>query len=579
MSVLISLLVACGAQNKDEMTLSGSVTVPASLSAQAAGPLFVGVSRTDNVDLMQSDPLNQIVTMVPADGSSFSIDLTTCDVQIGEEVFVFAFADNDYTGGVPNPTPGDVIGFYVNNETLSTKIKLTAGTNSLNLNANRLQYDISPEVIGLIDGTDSGEVILIAYAGNFNSLNFTDLDTDAIIGYQKFYKGAAPCLYSLKIMPYITPEKYSMPIKSVYIIALLDKNGNGVPDAGDSIGFPINGTDGDYPMAINIQNAVNSTTTVYFKKTISAAPTSTEPLKISGTFDAPSGYDSSSPMFFIVAKSSDPNEVFTNMLDTVKYFKNVTSSYNSSAGTFSFDEDLSSSGLASGDTVMIIALWDKDFVSGLPEATAGDIVGFIQNKSAFAFTVQLNSGTNTITKTTDSTYLYNGTTGYDFSLKRTVYDHDATIKFKLEQGTLTNTEFANGNLVQVIVLYDATSYTLTTYSSFKTNINMDNIIGSKSVLIEHDLDATVTSRYTMAVMPAIPTSITGISTLDFSIPNIYVVAFLDANGNGKPDTGEKIAFYYKNSIATLYQNVPDKITLVDGANVISSKNVKFSQTY
>ncbi len=565
---IVIAFVSCGAPGSNEITVSGDIVIPAELSAEVKGPVFIGVSRTDDMELMRSDPLNQIVTLVPADGLSFEVDLTDSGLAAAEDVFIFAFADNDYSGGIPNPTPGDIIGFYVNGETLSTKFRLKNGESDLTINAVRNTYDISPSVIGIIDGADSGDVILIAYAGDFNSLDFSELDTNAIIGYKKISKGTAPCSFELKIFPYITPEKYSLPLLGVYIIALLDRNSNGIPDSGDIIGFPVNGTEGSYPMAINIQNGVNSCSTLYFKKNVSEPVDPENPMRLTGTFDAPSDYDGT-PMFLVVAKSSDPEEVFTDMIDTVKYFKNVSTNYNSSAGTFSFDEDLSSSGLAEGDTVMIIALWDKDFAGGFPEASTGDMAGFLQNKNAFAFTVQLNSGVNNITRESDGSYTYGSAGGYDFSVKRTIYSHSASIRFRLEKGTLTDTEFANGNLVQVIALYDETGS-----SVINKAIDMDSIIASSKALIEHDLDATVTSRYSMNIFPAIPSSITGIDPDDFSISNVYIVGFLDSNGNGIPDSGEKVAFYYR----WLFVYLPDSITIVDGANV-PDKNIRFSQTY
>jgi len=567
---LIIVLSSCGAEYSNELSLSGKIIVPHELAPEIKGPVFVGVSYTDDVELMRSEPLEQIAVIVPAEDSGFHIDITESGLKPGDNVFIFAFADNDYSGGIPNPTEGDIVGFFVDEESLSTRFTLKQGDSVVTLNTGRRTYDISPEVIGVIEGSDAGEVIIIAYAGDFNSLNFSDLDTDAIIGYKKINKGSAPCSFELKILPYITPAKYSMPILGVYIIALLDRNGNGIPDAGDTIGFPVNGTAGDYPMAMNIQDRVNSCGSIHFRKTISEPADPGNPMKITGTFDAPDDYDGT-PMFIVVAKSSDPEEVFTNMVDTVKYFRNVTADYSGSDGVFSFNEDLSSSGLSAGDTVMIIALWDKDFNGGLPEATAGDITGFLQNKGDFAYSVPLNSGINSVSKGSDGDYLFNGAGGYDFSLKRKIYRHSASIKFKLEKGNLSDTEFANGNVVQVIALHDPEGNALA-----DKNIGMDKIIASKRVLIQHDINSTVTSRYSMNVLPAIPLSIQGVNPDDFYIPDIYIAAFLDSNGNGKPDTGEKVAFYYKTVLWVI--DTPDKITLYDGANV-PGKNIKFSQTY
>jgi len=566
--IISAAFLSCGAPGNDEIIVSGDVVIPGELSAEVKGPLFIGVSRTDDVELMKSDPLNQIVTIVSAKGLSFEIDLTESELGAGEEIFMFAFADNDYNGGIPNPTPGDIIGFYINSDTLSTKFSLKSGESYLAIDAVRSTYDISASVIGIIDGSESGNVILIAYAGDFNSLDFTALDTDAIIGYKRIKKGESPCSFELKIFPYITPDKYSLPLLGVYIIALLDKNSSGVPDSGDVIGFPVSGTDGDYPLAMNIQNGVNSCGTLYFRKTVSEPADPENPIKLSGKFDAPAEYDGT-PMFLVVAKSSDPDEVFADMIDTVKYFKNVSANYDSIEGTFSFDEDLSSSGLLAGDTVMIIALWDRDFDGGFPEATAGDMAGFLQNREQFAFTVQLNSGTNNITRENDGSYTFGTAAGYDFSIKRTIYSHSASIKFSLEQGSLSDTEFANGNLVQVIALYDETGSSVTNKS-----IEMDSIIASSKVLIEHDADAAVTSKYTMNIFPAIPSYISGIDPDDLSIPDVYIVGFLDSNGNGVPDTGEKVAFYYR----WLFVYLPDSITVEDGINV-PDKNIRFSQTF
>jgi len=569
-TVFMFFLVSCGAENSDGLSLSGEIIVPQELAPEIRGPVFAVVSYTDDVELLRSDPLEQIAAIVPADDSGFQIDLAETGLKPGDNVFIFAFADNDYSGGIPNPTEGDIVGFFVDEESLSTGFTLKQGNSFVTLNAERRTYDISPGVIGVIEGNDAGDVIIIAYAGDFNSLNFSDLDTDAIIGYKKINKDYAPCSFELKILPYITPAKYSMPILGVYIIALLDRNSNGVPDAGDVIGFPTNGRAGDYPMAMNIQNRVNSCGTMYFRKTISEPADQGKPLKITGTFDAPDDYDGT-PMFIVVAKSSDPEEVFTNMVDTVKYFRNVTADYKSSDGVFTFDEDLSSSGLTAGDTVMIIALWDKDFTGGLPEATAEDVTGFLQSRGSFAFSVQLSSGINSVTKGEGGNYLYNGAGGFDFSLKRRIYRHSASIKFKLEKGNLNDTEFANGNVVQVIALHDPEGNALA-----NKNIDMDKIIASARVLVHHDINSAVTSRYSINVLPALPALIQGINPDDFYIPDIYIAAFLDGNGNGKPDYGEKVAFYYKTILWVI--DAPEKITLYDGANV-PGKNIKFSQTY
>ncbi len=564
--LMVLIQASCGAPGTGDVIVSGTVTVPANLEIQATGPLFVGISRTDDIDLMKSDPLNQVVALVPVEESSFSIDLAG-SADPGEEVFVFTFFDNDYSGGIPDPTAGDIIGFYINSSTMETKVKLGTESAGLNLDAERMTYDICPEIVGIIEGPGSGDVIMIAYAGDFNSLDYSDIDKSAIIGYKKFRKDSGPCTYSLKILPYITPEKYSIPLMRVYVIALLDVNSNGIPDEGDIIGYA---GDKGYPESINVQDGKNSTSPIFFNRTITGSSDPENPLKITGTFDAPQDYTAGSPMFLIIAKSSDPNEVFADLGGTVKSLKNITDTWDQSTGTFSYDIDLSSTGLIPGDTVMIIALWDRDYAGGFPAATAGDMAGYIQNKDNFSFTVQLAAGNNLVTKGSGSVYSFNGTTGYDFSLKRRIYDHSATINFKLDKGNLSTTDFANGNRVQVIALYDSGGYSL-----INKEIDMDNIIASSVVLIQHDSGATTTIRYTMPVMTAVPVSITGIDTADFAITDIYIAAFLDTNGNGRPDSGEKAAYLYQ---TVMFIDIPDSMIIYDGAN-IPEKNIKFETSY
>ena len=564
--LMVLILASCGAPGAGDVTVSGTVTVPEDLELQATGPLFVGISRTDDIDLMKSDPLNQVVAIVPVEESSFTIDLAG-SADPGEKVFVFTFFDNDYSGGIPDPTAGDIIGFYINSSTMETRVKLGTESAGLNMDAERMTYDINPEIVGLIEGTESGNVIMIAYAGDFNSLDYSDIDRSAIIGYKKFRKETGPCTYNLKILPYITPEKYSMPIMRVYVIALLDVNENGIPDEGDIIGYA---GDKGYPESINVQDGKNSTSPIFFNRTITGSTDPEHPLKITGTFDAPADYTAGSPIFLIIARSSDPNEVFSDLGGTVKSLKNVTDTWDQSTGTFSYDIDLSSTGLIPGDTVMIIALWDKDYAGGFPAATAGDMAGYIQNKDNFSFTVQLAAGNNLVTKGSDSVYSFNGSVGYDFSLKRRIYDHTASINFKLDKGNLSTADFANGNRVQVIALYDSGGYSL-----INKDIDMDNIIASSVVLIQHDSGAAITLRYTMPVMTAVPVSITGIDTADFSIPDIYIAAFLDTNGNGSPDSGEKAAYLYQ---TVFFVDIPDSMTVYNGAN-IPDRNIRFETSY
>jgi len=567
--ILILLIFAssgCGAPEKSDITLHGNILIPGAMSSSASGPLFIAVSKSDDVEAIMNDPVNSILYVSAIDRSkmSFSIDLSDTGLNSGDTVFLFAFADNDYKGGVPYPTTGDIVGFYVNQDTLSTAFKLSEGDNTVSVDINRMQYDISPEIIGIIDGTEQGEITLIAYAGDFNSTDFTSLNVNAVIGYKKIQKGIYPCQFDLKVMPY----GYNTPIQGVYVIALLDRNGNGIPDGGDAIGFPVESETSSYPLAITVTDGTVAIPAIKFKIEVADDPDpDLPPLRIIGSFDPPAGYDASSkPVSIVVVKGTDPNTVFENL----KYLENFSgfAFQTLPAGSASFDVTLPRADFAPGDNVFIIALWDKDFTSGLPKATQNDMIGFLQNKTGFEYSIILQDYDNNIVKTA-SEYTVNGTSGYSFTVDRIMYEHNAEIKFKLEKGDISDAEFANGNKVLITAVWD-TATVSTGYT-----IDMNDIIASTNVTINHAVGATTTDWYTMPVLPALFQDIPAMSGSDLMINNIWILAVLDANGNGKPDTGEKIGFYWKPYFVIFY--APDKLPapLADGTTFLQ-KTVRFS---
>ncbi|NMB64193.1 MAG: hypothetical protein GYA16_04915, partial [Spirochaetes bacterium] len=351
--VTVIAFTSCGALQEDTAVIAGSVMVDEGISRASSPPVFVAIARNGDMEAIQNDPANTIISVIqPDDSGDFSIECKDYGLKSGDEVFLFAFIDNDYAGGIPYPTPGDAVGFYHNGLKLSYTIGVDGQATIL---INRQQYDFHANIIGILDGTESGNVILIAYAGDFNSSNFSDIDIDAVIGYKKLTKPAYPVSFTLPVMPY----GYNVPIGGVYIIALLDANANGIPDEGDTIGFAVE-PGSNTPVAVTVTNGVVSASTIKFVMPIYGEPaTNDPPLTITGQFDAPTGYSSDSttkPIFVVVARGSDPNEVFTNIknLNTQTFdFTRVTQGENTFALT------ISRSKFNPGDQVFIFALWDK----------------------------------------------------------------------------------------------------------------------------------------------------------------------------------------------------------------------------
>lgn len=554
LAIVPFIMSSCGILPQDEVSITGTVTIDPTMLHKDSAPVFVAIATTSDIDTIMNDPLHSIVTIIePTSDGTYTVQCNDYDLHVGDEIFLFAFIDNDYSGGIPFPTPGDLLGFYTNGFKLSYTIGVDGDAD---ITINRQQYDFTAKIIGSINGNDSGSVILIAYAGDFNSSNITNLDINKVIGYKKIKKSAYPCNFELPIMPY----GYNIPLGGVYVIALLDVNSNSIPDEGDMIGFATEAAS-NTPTAVTITQGVTLVNPIRFILPIYGEPqTQDPPLTLSGTFDAPVGYSSdpnSKPIFIVVAKGSDPNEVFANIqnLNTQTFdFIRVEQGQNTFALT------LSRSKFTPGDTVFVIALWDRDFASGLPNATEGDTLGFVVNKSTFTYAIPLQEGENTIIKNNNQYYV-NGNGGYTFALDRTVYNHNAVIRFKLQQGDATNTQFANGTKVICVAVYET------------LEIDMDKIIAVAYVRIAHDEGSKITGYYSLPIMPALHQSIPATQDGQLYIDNVWVLAVLDSNGNGKPDSGERIGFYWDWGI--IYYPIKLPVPLGDGTTYLN-KTVRFS---
>lgn len=573
---ILLTLISCGAEIIDDSIISGSISMSDEYAELKRGPVFVAVSKTDDIELIEKDPAQHIAAIYEADLTKgvFTLDLKSSGIAPGDEVFLFAFADNDYNGGIPNPTVGDIVGLYINSESLSTKFRV--GESSPEIILNRYHYGHDTRVVGLIDSNESGDVILIAYAGDFSSTDFSAIDVDSIIGYKKISKPANPVTFSLRIMPY----GFNTPVNGVYVIALLDKNRNGIPDDGDMIGFASESSEASFPVAITVQEGITSCGTIRFRIPVYTEPDDGQPpLRITGSFNAPDGYVSSGkPVFIIAAKGSDPNEVFENIknLNTEEF-----EMLEVPAGLSEFAINLPRRKFTAGDEIFIFALWDKDNSGGFPNATEGDMLGILQNKDNFSYTVTLQEFDNTLTPVGSGGYNFNGNGGYSFDIDRKFYSHNAALRVSIWKGDLSEDDFIDGAEIILIAFYETQKPFFLNAQTFWNNyeIDMDKIIATKRITLNRDsTDPDFSISYRMTLMPAIHKNIPVLNGSDININDIYVFAILDKNNNGTPDTGENIGYYWYSLLGSY---LPEKLpTPINDGLYILNKSIRFSnQTY
>ena len=236
--VPLMALTFCGKPQQSVINISGTVT-PAKTVIDDQLPLLVAITKdsgdtdVDNMENRFADSLLKIVSVDMTD-YSYSVDLSEVGISPGEKVNVFAFADRGYDGGMPTLGIGDYVGFYVDTKNYSSTIEITEGSNSnVDIDVKRKVYDFDATVSGSVTSDDNGELTIIAYAGEITSSDFSKLDFDGVIGYKKIKKSDKTISYSMKILPY----GYNVPIKKVYLLAMLDKNSNGKIDDGDIVTY------------------------------------------------------------------------------------------------------------------------------------------------------------------------------------------------------------------------------------------------------------------------------------------------------------------------------------------------------
>ena len=551
--VLVSLvlLVSCGRGDKDKaVTISGRVSIT-SPGERISGPTLIAIARTDSVEAIEHDPENSIVTIAGIDESSmtYDLDLTDYGLKSGDEIYIIGFVDNGYINGIPYPKKGDFIGFYFNPSSLKTGYALKEGANqNLDLTIGREVFSYSASVSGTIGGTDAGDVLLIAYAGVIESSDMSGLDPNAVIGYTRLKKSSSSLPYTLRIMPY----GYDAPVQKVSMIAVLDRNRNGLVDAGDHIGYHSVETNG-MPTQFTVYEGDNPGKDIDFTMTVPVP--SGIAMSLKGCFTVPSGYNASSPpLYLIVMKVDNPEVLFNDPASAIKYF------YRMPAGEFTFNIDLSKTDLLPGDRVIVATLWDRDNAGGFPYPTKGDKLGMIQNNDTYSYFLELRVGVNPVPQE-----------GFEFNTNKIMYDFESSILFALDRGSIESYNAATAQIVILSVHVNGVDINIRR-DKIDVSIDMDYVLGS-TVIKPPAFDHVTSGPYPtldesamreLKLFPALfqeiivyensaaPDPLIQGATNQYSgaTETAYLFAILDKNGNGQLDTEDVIGYYNREYVVT-----------------------------
>ncbi len=546
-----TMLFACGAEEKHEVGLSVSGHVVfREKSADPGDPLFIAVLDRSPAETGASitDAL-VTVQVVDAETRFFSVDLSGKKLSPGDRVFLVVFMDKDYKGGIPSPEEGDLVGFYLDTKSLSPALILEGGGNTgIEIRLDREVFAYEASVGGTVTGQDQGTVTVFAYAGDIRTLDIGGIDSSAILGYTQTSKSAGPAEYRLPILPY----GKNVPIPNVTLIAWLDRNGNDRPDAGDRLGFYRSG--GGFPALLTVDSGHLPGCDIPLSLDIPEPSGYT--LSMEGTVDVPGDLEPlDRSLFVLVVRASDTLDLkalMTGDLSSVAHFTRLDE------GQRDFSFDLSKSGLAPGDRVMVLALYDRQFTAGFPRMDDGDLIGYFQDRSAMAVDITLEEGLNRVGETD----------GTDVSLSRVLVTHEASLRFRLDDSTLRNTlgvRLDPGEHVTVVaVSKDGV------HIGQDPVIDMDYIIGFGSCIVPETGNSG--HEYGLDLLPAMDRRIPVQSP--FAIEGVYVFAVFDGNLNNGPSQTNYLGYYWKPFL--LFFSVPREITrLSDGVTVLD-QTVRFT---
>jgi len=252
--LLILLLPLTGCEYSDtELVLKGKLDVTG-VENDIHGPVIVGVANTDDLEYIMANPQDAVAIMVPVETLDyrFNIDLSETSLKAGDTVTVFAFADNNYNGGIPMPDAGDLFGMYIDESSFATTVTLNSGSTYVEFAPNRDYYEHNASIsFNINKGTeaiyegDSIFLVAVHQDGVDNEGTILDPPTFAVTNLDyviamletSYSNGNQYLLPVLPAVYYELPVGNPFSINNIYVFAIHDTNDSGQPDSGDLVGF------------------------------------------------------------------------------------------------------------------------------------------------------------------------------------------------------------------------------------------------------------------------------------------------------------------------------------------------------
>ena len=535
----LDIKAPCGIQ----LSVSGKISMPDKYALK--GPIYVAIFDASDPAGVLDDPFASILyfSKLPGGATDYFFDLSDTGICPGDEIMIVGLWDRDFTGGFPDISLGDFIGIYAQSGGISPAVDLNPGHNEgVDIFINREVFDYQASISGTLLGSDAGNVILVAYAGEVLSSDFTTISFNDVIGYETVTKTDDPVNYKMDILPY----GKNVPIRDVQVFALLDANNSGSVDSGDRIGFYSKGDEYSTLLDINAGAALKNIDIAF---TFDVQGASGFDMSITGAFTVPGDYVyGGAPVFVLVFDSDNPADILTDPFSYLKFFYRVPENDNY------FDIDLSGTDLSPGDEVIIAALWDRDFTGGLPNPTEGDRLGLLINEETYQFTTQLNCGKNIIPPY-----------GYEFKISKNIYDINACIEYAIDLSGVGSYYSVEAQLLIFAIHVDGVEVAVSTGGNIELYIDLDYLLGVDVISpVEYDYigigertdPSNVCGGRCLPILTALDEKVVvwrsnrlpeplikGVDHGKYTERTAYLVAVLDKNGNGRLDNDDEIGYY------------------------------------
>jgi hypothetical protein len=463
-------------RSQEPLSLTGKIRV-----AQNArdAQIFIIVLDGDLKSLAPEDIARHTIASqrVSAAAPEFAIDLAEVGVKAGDKIMIAALADKD-NDGFPRLTTNDLLGFHTEGD--SFLYTLQKGINGpIQIAVDRAVFDGKATVEGTVFGSKNQELLVVAYAGEIESLTNFEPSPSQILG---FTSTGGTANFELDVNPFGA----SFPV-SPYIIGIADTNNNQALDPGERIYYFSQRADG-VPEKTLIDKGQKVKVALNLSLEIQKALG--HDIRIAGRLSWPKiSQIQDQSAFLFVARGDSIDEIRNRPLKAIRYLEKLE------GHPENYSISLADTDLAPGEKVFV-GIWidlDKSF-----SLTAGDTIG-IHQKGLTPYSLVLDTSGHTEVEITP-----------DMSLYPTRKSVAAAFYGSSYQGSVL-AGILSGNMKSL---------------RFE-EINPHSIAAFKQLT-----KSAQNASFEMDILP----------TFALPLQNATLFALLDANSNGKPDPGEQIAF-------------------------------------